>query len=184
MTLQEALSLFGLTGVDDIDQSKIRKTYRGLIKKYHPDVTEGYEDVVAQLNEAMRLLKNFENIRESNDSKKTRVISVDELSRIINEQGVESFSDIIVYLSLELRDESRIQNVMTFGIPKKRIFEGDVAIEMIVEVEWDKLGRRIEIDVRGNKRSIELDRGIVIMPIRLCENIVVTLQIYRVKGEK
>ena len=60
MEVREALKIFGIPRIEELDKTKLRYTYRELMKRYHPDVTDGYEDTVAMINEAMSILKNVD----------------------------------------------------------------------------------------------------------------------------
>ena len=51
-----AMKLFGLTG-NNYSQEELKKKYRGLLKKYHPDNYNGDDTYAKKINEAYALLK-------------------------------------------------------------------------------------------------------------------------------
>lgn len=67
MILKEALEIFGVQSISELDKLKIKTTYRELMKMYHPDVYSGGIEKAQQINEANELLLSIlENVNKLN----------------------------------------------------------------------------------------------------------------------
>ena len=63
MNIKTAFSVMGLNG--KVDNIELKKKFRELSKKYHPDLEGGDEQKMSLINEAYKLLSDELKVRES-----------------------------------------------------------------------------------------------------------------------
>lgn len=187
MEVQEALKIFGIPRIEELDKTKLRYTYRELMKRYHPDVADGYEDTVAMINEAMSILKNVDLSNVKLDYKMASCINVVDVEKLFNGEKVYrggeeiSLDRCVCSIDVEISDGETSEDITTFGIPKKKSIEEQVSIEVDVGVRDNTLGVEVTVCVNNKEtRQIRLGTGMVLLPVRISENVVIELRIYRV----
>ena len=187
MEVREALKIFGIPRIEELDKTKLRYTYRELMKRYHPDVTDGYEDTVAMINEAMSILKNVDLSNVKLDYKMASCINVVDVEKLFNGEKVYrggeeiNLDRCVCSIDVEVSDGETSENITAFGVPKKQRFEEQVNIEVDVGVSDSTLGVDVTVCVNNKEtRQIRLGTGMVLLPVRISEKVLLELRIYRV----
>lgn len=89
MELREALEIFEIKLLNDIDEAKLKRKYRKLMKMYHPDSGNGSNEISAMINEAYSLLKeslkNDRIYREIHEEKQENIflILIEDYSKLL-----------------------------------------------------------------------------------------------------
>lgn len=73
MTEKEALMVFGLPSSALGDKILIKKRFKELAKKYHPDKVKGTDEYMSKINLAYELLKKSKKIKDTNMKKGQRI---------------------------------------------------------------------------------------------------------------
>lgn len=102
MDTVEAIKIFEVISIDNIDETDIKKKYRALMKKVHPDnVANTLVDAgktIASLQMARDILLEYIKVSKLNESKyrkKTYFINIDKLQKLYNKEKVSIGNDVI-----------------------------------------------------------------------------------------
>lgn len=86
MNNYEALRIFGINSINNINETEIKRIYRDLMKKNHPDIG-GSIEIAAKINEAYNIINEMlKNISKSTkkESCPTLIMKLSDLIRIYN----------------------------------------------------------------------------------------------------
>lgn len=59
MDIEKAMSIFGLTNIAELDTEELKKSYKTLMRKYHPDTYKGTDDKAKDIIIAYRMLNEL-----------------------------------------------------------------------------------------------------------------------------
>ena len=194
MNISHAIKIFGIKGLNKINEDDIKKKYRRLMQINHPDVG-GSEEKAKEVNEAHDILKKaLKNIKiyERPDEKDLRryIIPLSELVEIYlgkelkfdNGEDGENILDrkrlrtanviLVIEISVEHRGET--YNFDTFTVPNLRdeytidckIFDTNIYEDSEVKIKaYDK---EIETSMNGPRLDIALSfRGMARLTVRV-----------------
>lgn len=105
MNLSEALSVFNMKSIHELDEDTLKKRYRKLMKIYHPDSNTGNSDISIKVNSAYSILK--EEIKLDKVYNEIYASEVDESAIII---GVEDYSDLMKGLDVRKVNGNTVVN--------------------------------------------------------------------------
>ena len=58
MEIEQALEMFGVSDINTLNSEELKKQYKALMKKYHPDVYAGDPSISQHISEAYQILKD------------------------------------------------------------------------------------------------------------------------------
>jgi len=109
ITKDQALQIFGISDVNKINPNMLKKIYRDLSKKYHPDINKSKDahDKMRKINDAYKILSSYKN-----------TIRQDSLWDIIAKKHREFGKIILEYLLHEFKPEIYINYFNSFTSEK------------------------------------------------------------------
>lgn len=196
MGITDALSIFNLASTSDIELNSLKKSYRALMQKNHPD-HGGDETKAKRIAEAYDMLKKMGKILEAHDKTvkkvKTCVLNLEELIEIYSGKSVAigdfdrtkqfdttpykvKLSDLSSYkVTLEIKVTYILNGVYTEDITlamKNAKDEYDVSLAIPYDTT-DKL----TLQIVDRTITVELKGVHMRIPVRLAGNICVTVSI-------
>lgn len=205
MELEKALKLFGITDLASETESSIKKKYRKLMTKYHPDNQGGSTELAASVSSAYSLLKEtLEKISsyiaaEVKTENYNIIIPLSQLIRLYSgeritlgnseEQKEFGIKDIQKYGALIIIDTTlthnglsyNFSNVQRWSISDKYVINCDIYVDNIMDDEKIRIRLEdIEKEFSFSSQSISINLS---LPYNISVVIMVTKKI-RVTEEK
>lgn len=200
MDTVEAIKIFEVISIDNIDETDIKKKYRALMKKVHPDnvantlVDAG--ETIANLQMARDILLEYVKVSKLNESKyrkKTYFINIDKLQKLYNKEKVSIGNDVIdvsdltyseVYL--ELVYEVWINNLSMTSRSICHYRSSDI-YDIYIDVPMSDCSDdivKVTLKLEGNSISESLSNIDIIRTMQYSHNIRVAVHLNRKQESK
>ena len=199
MNLTEALKILEIQDINNLVKEDLRKTYRRLLKKYHPDANNG-DDTIAKdiikaneiVTNALEEIESYKKLMKMMQQHSQCITSVIPLSTLINIYKGDSIKFKLDNDDIEVNKSNLLRHnlfvMVDFSIAVKnentkhfnRMCKLDFSrnYEIICDIELSELKAvDIEINVLNEKRNFTMETDGLRVPIRLDEDIRIILNI-------
>lgn len=195
MTIEEAFRLFNITNINNEDEQSLKKKYRKLMIKYHPDNSSDENNMASVINEEYKklvsLIKKIELLRiiENKQDEDTVIIDLNNLINILDNKEIilnngkkcdktylsKNTSYIIIYVELEINDTAVV-------FDKIVRYNSMGNYEMDIDIPVEDIDKQLKLTAKkyNDKISINIDRGMYKIPIRPHKNLKIELNIKKV----
>lgn len=198
MDLGQALELFGYSSIDSIEQDELKKRYRNIAKKHHPDAG-GSTEIASKINEAndiiKRALKSLEEFKKLMQATRpqaiTSIIPLNALYKIyagksitlgsgdnkveLNERNLW-MHNIYILVEFDIMYENVTKHIEKY-VPVNNMRNYDIDCDIEVNT-MDSLN--IQINFYGEQRRFDMNYAKISVPIKVDNDIKFTIKINRI----
>lgn len=170
MNINEALKLYGLSTVNGLKKEDIKKIYRRLAKKYHPDsaictgYVEEYSNIFRDIALAKELLEeqlnvgNKERVIKHTSYSKIHKIGLQELINSYINRDTEKFKDsnwmVVFKARLEVYRDSKV--IRKEAVELTSLKNADDSYNLAINIPFN-LGDSLKINIYTEEKEILLD---------------------------
>lgn len=197
MDLEQALEVFNIEDIASEDTKSIKKKYKKLMLKHHPDNCGGDESKAKEITLAFDIIKNaINNIRKYNAVNRvmedyTIVIPISKLIKLYNGEKVKvSYGDnkqvfgikeIQKYNTLIISDTTIVYNGISYDF--QSIQHWSISDEYVINceilVENINNSEQIKVVVNGIEKSLDFTSQRILIPFILDKNVKVNVRIVK-----
>lgn len=197
MDLEQALEVFNIEDIASEDNKSIKKKYKKLMLKYHPDNCGGDESKAKDITLAFDIIKNaINNIRKYNAVNKARedytiVIPISKLIKLYNggkvnvsygdNKQVFGIKEIQKYNTLIISDTTIVYNGISYDF--QSIQHWSISDEYVINceilVENINNSEQIKVVVNGIEKSLDFTSQRILIPFILDKNVKVNVRIVK-----
>ena len=122
VNLKRALYLFGYNSLIEVDLKNLKKKYREVVKKVHPDISNKDSNIMVQYNLAYDIIRNcIEQIEHQNKKAKSNVlgnlITLEELIKVLENKNLAN-----KYSQLENKYIKIVITIESVNLSEERVF--------------------------------------------------------------
>lgn len=197
MDLEQALEVFNIEDIASEDTKSIKKKYKKLMLKHHPDNCGGDESKAKEITLAFDIIKNaINNIRKYNAVNRvmedyTIVIPISKLIKLYNGEKVKvSYGDnkqvfgikeIQKYNTLIISDTTIVYNGISYDF--QSIQHWSISDEYVINceilVENINNSEQIKVVVNGIEKNLDFTSQRILIPFILDKNVKVNVRIVK-----
>lgn len=174
MDIKEACSMFGMYSINEVNTRDIKKRYRQLMKKYHPDNCNGNSETASKISEAYEVIRKLSSVKhnlESQSSCNINIIGMEDIIDIFNKNDIPSMKGIEKGTYVALTTSYRVTDrwLTSVSILEYNIY-GRYKVRLDIEVP-SLNEHEVEFRVYESKVSTSISTSVKILNITIAEGL-------------